>query len=351
MVTVDREQLLREMESVSAGLSSREVIEQSSCVVFRGGYAYTYNEEVACCQKTCLGIGGAVLADKLLALLRKLTDKTINVEIRKKDGGVHELRIKGKGRWSAGFPIDKKIKLPIDAIKKPKMWIRVAENFSDAVSFVGSCVGKDETQFHLTCIHLHPKWVEACDNFRAARFKLDTGLPKAIMVRKEALKYVTSFGMTEFGLTKSWIHFKNSNGLILSCRLFIEEYPPLDEILNVKGIKTSLPKGLVAATEKAALFTEVDGEESNVQLNLSAGKVTVSGRSVHGWFKRTHKIKYNKQPLCFTIAPITLIEIIEKYNECMICGDKLRAGMGTNFSYVSTLGVEVVEDSEEKNIE
>lgn len=348
MITVDREQLLKEMESVSAGLSPREIIEQSSCVVFRGGYAYTYNEEVACCQKTCLNIQGAVLADKLLSLLRKLTDKIIQVEVRKRTKGGRELRIKGKGRWAAGFPIDKNILLPIDAIKKPKKWKLVAENFSDAVGFVGACVGKDETQFHLTCIHLHPKWVEACDNFRAARFKLNTGLKKSILVRKEALKYVTSFGMTEFGLTKSWIHFKNSNGLILSCRLFIEEYPSLSEILNVKGTKTSLPKGLIQATEKASLFADIDGEENNVIINLKPGKVTVVGQSIHGWYRRTEKIRYNKEPITFTITPITLIEIIEKYNECMLCGDKLRAGMGTNFSYVSTLGVPVDEESKEK---
>jgi len=346
MITVEREQLLKELESVSAGLSSREVIEQSSCVVFRSGYVYTYNEEVACCQKTCLNIEGAVLADKLLSLLRKLTDKILQIEIRNHKNRGRELRVKGKGRWSAGFPIERKILLPIDAIKKPKKWTAIADNFSDAISLVGSCVGKDETQFHLTCIHLHPDWVEACDNFRAARFKMTTGLKKSILVRKEALKYVTSFGMTEFGMTKTWIHFKNLNGLILSCRLFIEEYPSLEEILTVKGVKTSLPKGLVQATEKAALFADIDGEENNVVINLKPGKVTVVGQSVHGWYRRTEKIRYNKQPMCFTITPTVLIEIIEKYNECMLCEDKLRAGMGTNFSYVSSIGIP--EDETEK---
>jgi len=205
MFRVNREQFLSELDVVTAGLSSREIFVQSSCFVFKGGYVYTYNEEVACCQKTCLNIEGAVLAEKLLTLLRQLTDKILHIDVRK-----GELHIKGKGKWEAGFVLEKEIKLPIESIKKPKKWKSLPDKFLDAVSMVGSCVGTDETQFHLTCVHLHPNWVEACDNFRLSRFTLDTKLKSPILIRKEALKYVVLLGMNKFGKTKHFLHFFTS---------------------------------------------------------------------------------------------------------------------------------------------
>ena len=58
--TINRELFLEQLESVQPGLSTREIIEQSSCYVFRGGEVITFNDEIACSQKCDIGIEGAV---------------------------------------------------------------------------------------------------------------------------------------------------------------------------------------------------------------------------------------------------------------------------------------------------
>ena len=52
---IDRAKLLAALELVSPGLSPREILEQSSCVVFRGGRIATFNDEVACSVKFPMG--------------------------------------------------------------------------------------------------------------------------------------------------------------------------------------------------------------------------------------------------------------------------------------------------------
>ena len=44
---VSREKLMQALEAVSPGLANRELIEQSSCFVFKSGMVMTFNDEVA----------------------------------------------------------------------------------------------------------------------------------------------------------------------------------------------------------------------------------------------------------------------------------------------------------------
>lgn len=334
-VQIDKEELLRQLESVTPGLSSREIIEQSKCFIFQNKVVATFNDEVSCFQDCSLDIKGAVQSDKLLTLLRRLPVTTISVDVIDS-----KLVIRAKGHRKAEIPLESDIALPVNSIKKPKTWLNLPDDFLEAIDLVGDCVGKDESQFHLTCIHLHPDFIEAFDNLQAARYTIKTGLERDILVRKDSLKFAVSLGMTHFGVTKEWIHFKNSNGLILSCRLYIEEFPNLLPLLDVKGIKTSLPKGLENAVDCASIFSSTDADEDHVLIDLRPGKVRVEGKSVSGRYSEEKKIEYTKDPMTFIVNPKLLLQIISKYNSCILSRkeNKLRVGMGTKLTYIIALG-------------
>lgn len=333
---ITREELLRQLESVTPGLSTREIIEQSRCFVFKNKKVATYNDEVACFQDCSLDIEGAIQSDRLLALLRKLPVTTVSIEIKD-----NLFQIRAKGHRKAELPIESEIALPIDSVTPPNNWVSLPSDFIEGISLVQKCVGKDETQFHLTCVHLHPNHVEACDNFQAARFTTKTGLDKPILVRKDSLQHVIAMGMTHFGITKDWIHFKNANGLMLSCRLYVEEYPDLSEIFDVKGIRTKLPKGLEQAVECASIFSNADADENHITIDLHPGEVKVIGQSISGRYSERQKIEYEKDPIVFTITPTLLLQILAEYNECVLSRKKkrLKAGIGSKFTYVTMLGM------------
>ena len=67
-----REKLLKEVEAVLPGISQKELIEQSSCIIFKDGKIYTYNDEISCRYYTHLKINGAVSAMPLINILRKM---------------------------------------------------------------------------------------------------------------------------------------------------------------------------------------------------------------------------------------------------------------------------------------
>ena len=348
---INREELLKQLESVLPGLSTREIIEQSSCFIFKiqEGRGYreatvnTYNDEIACSQKSLLKIEGAVQAIPFISILRKLKEEELEIDVNDKNT---QLLIKGKHR-RAGIRMEQDIVLQIEAVDKPKKWKDLPADFADAIAIVQPCAGSNETQFVMTCIHITPKWMEACDNHQVTRFKIKTDIVKPVLIRKESLKYIVSLDMTEFSETKHWIHFRNPTGLIFSCRHFIEKYPTNDitKILKVSGEPLVLPKGLKDAIEKAEIFSSENVEGSDVFVNLKPGKFKITGKGASGWFSEIKKSKYNGESLQFTIPAKLLLEVVQQYDKykCKVSPNYLKI-TGKKFAYVTALGT--VEEKE-----
>lgn len=331
MLRVNREEFLQRLESVQPGLSTREIVEQSSCFVFQDGMVMTYNDEVSCTQKLDIELSGAVQATKLLELLRKMTETEI--EIEQKDA---ELLVYGKGhRRRAGIPREKDVLLPVAKVERPKGWNKLNRDFADAIDIVHTCAGSDET-LTTTCVHMTKKFVEACDNYQMSRYRLKTGFEKSMLVRKDSIKHIISLGMTHFAETPSWIHFKNPSGLVLSCRREIQDYRNLTPYLQVTGEPMALPKAIGDATDKAQIFAAETSDEVQVEVQLRPGKIIVRGQGGAGWFEEERKLSYKGPKLHFSIAPKLLSEITSRHNECQISEKCLRVD-GGKFVYVASL--------------
>ena len=329
----NREQLLTKLEAVSPGLAVREAVEQSSCFVFRDGHVVTFNDEIACSIECDIGVDGAVAAKPLLELLGKLTEEV--VDIAPKDGG-GELIVKGKRR-RAGITLEAEISLPVSSVEKPGKWTDLDPEFADAVGVVQQCASRDANQFALTCIHITPDCVEACDNFQLARYPLETGVRKPCLVKRDSLKHVTGLGMTEVSETKTWIHFRNPTGLTLSVRREVMDYEDLDGILEMEGTPTTLPGGLAEAVEKAEIFRAENSEHNVVIVNLRPGELRLRGVGATGWYEERKQVKWDGGNLAFNIAPKLLVDITTRTNDCAIAPGRLKID-GGKFTYVTCLG-------------
>lgn len=333
MINIKREELLHQIEAVQPGLSPRDIVEQSTCVIFQDGKIQTYNDEIACSYKCALAqhMTGAARATSLISILRKLTEEDLTVEIN--DG---EIIFIGKKR-KVGINLEKEISLGMDVVEKPKKWIPLHEEFGEAVKLVHECAGKDANKFAQMCVHVHPNWVEACDDFQMARYKLDTGVKASTIVRKTSIKHITDLGMTEFSETPAWMHFRNPSGLVFSCRRFLDEYKDITPHFKVQGEKTTLPKGLVDATSRAEVFSSENKENNFVFVDLRPGKVRIRSEGATGWFSEIKNIQYHGSAISFYITPKLLIELTQRHNDCIINESRLKVKTG-NFSYVACLG-------------
>lgn len=328
---VNRNEFLNVLESIQAGLTTKDVIEQSSCFAFHKGWVYTFNDEISCRRKSPLKLSGAVQAGPLLAILRKLPED--EVDVLTEDGF---LVIKGKGRRSR-VRMQEDVVLPFDKVEIPDEWKTLHTDFQDAVYVANQCVGKDESQYQTTCIHITKKYIEACDNHQAVRYKIKTPISEDFLVRGASIKHIISLDMTEFCESDSWIHFRNPTGLIYSCRRDLQEYEPLDDLLDLEGEEVTLPKGLIDASSRAETFSAENADNNEVMIKIEDDRLTIEGIGVSGDHKEIKKVKYQGPMIAFTVGPKLLVELVKRYNDCILSPERLKVDTG-KFQYIVALG-------------
>ena len=329
---VDREELLRCMEAVSPGLDKQATIDQSDCLIFEGGKLRTYNIEVACWIESPLGdFTGALKAESAIQLLQKLTEKQVQVS---QEEGL--LIINGKRR-RAKLLLEESIRLPSAVNEEPEQWVPLSPEFGEAVDTVRHCVSRSREEFIINCIHIHPEWVEATDDVQLARYFIKTGVAESCLVRPSSVRQVVQLGMNESGLTKTWLHFRNAQGLHLSCRKYMETFPPCSEVLAHTGQPIKLPSGLKNIVDRAEVFSVDNADQSStVEVRIKGGKIRIKGVGPYGEYEEL-KVIDSDADVSFVISSKMLVELAEKSQECQIVEDRMLLVDDEKYKYATAL--------------
>lgn len=338
---IDRKDLILRLEGVQPGIGTPVIeksVEQTICFAFKGGEVFTYRDEIACRGPGLpdAAITGAVQSKPLLAYLAKMGDADATVEIVVEG---NELVVSGKGRRKGiRIRMEAEVLLPT-SIEQPESWRPLPDGFNEAVSIVGECAGTDETVFDLTCVHVHPRWVEACDGLKMARYKIDTGVGEPLIVRRDSLAHVPKLGMAEWGETKGWLHFRRADGLTLSCRRYLEEYRDLSAFLKVEGAeKIDIPKTLGEAMARAEVSSSDVGssEDNQVLVELRDGEMTIKAQGATSRTWERKKVAYRGDPIAFLASPKLLTELAEKHQQAEVTPDRLMV-KGERWRFVACL--------------
>lgn len=326
---VEREELLKRLEAVSAGLAKREIIEQSQCFVFTGGEVLTFNDEVAVRTKSPLeGVEGAVQAAPLIALLRKLPEDTLDVELAGEG-----LSIKGKGRRST-IRMESEVLLPVDGIEEPGEWRKLPDGLLEAVKTASSVCSTDESHFLLTCVHVAEDRVEASDDIQIVHYPVKTKIDKPTLLRKDSVSKIVGADPDEWSESEGWLHFRSPAGLTLSCRRYLEEYPGVEKFLAVDGTSAKFPKGIDEALDRAGIFSAEAPEGNRVTVSLTSGRLRLVGSGPSGRYEERKRVEYDGDALSFIIEPRLLLEISRKADKCIVGDGKIRVDAG-RFVYLA----------------
>ena len=341
----DREKVLRSLVSVSPGLSQREILQQSMCLVFHKGRVHTFNDVIACSAPTPLEMEGAVRAKNCIDILSKVPDKIMEFETKGK-----RLHIRGAegAMRETSIVLEEEVLLPIESIEKPDTWETLDGDFFEAVGVVHSCAAKDTTRFALTCVEIHPNYLQACDTFQIARFPISINVKRPVLVAADAIQRISGCGMTAFAETPSWMHFKNEDGLVVSCRKWIEDYPNLDKFVEtVDGESITLPGGLNELVDRLDVFAQDNVAGSVITIDLRKDLIIMQGDGAYGWHKEALNVNFEGEPIQFMIPPKLLLSIADKAASCLVSEGKLVV-TSSKFTYVTCTTPETDVTSKEE---
>jgi hypothetical protein len=326
---INKIELLSALESTQSGLSSAELALQSDRFVFKNGRVITFNREVCCRVKGPLPaeVCCAVAGGSLLEGIRRIPDDELVIQITSDTFAVTG----SKSKLFADANLDPAVTLQYDVVDKPEEWSDLPVDFGDALGLVGGCAAKNsEPSAVLRRVHFDGRFAQASDRHQMARYEVPLQCKLPFQIHRDAVKCLASLGCSRFAETEGWVHFKNPDGLVVSCCRYTDPFPSLSTFFEIRGEGVTLPKDLIQATDLAGKFSGENKADDHVRVDLRPGKVRVVGTGYSGkGGVRGRKLKYDGPPLSFRISPETFKQVVDKYSECEITEEALRIDGGS----------------------
>jgi len=324
-----KQELLHALEVVKPGLANKEIIEQSTSFAFINDRVVTYNDEISISHPVeGLNVTGAVQAQELHKLLTKLKVDDFEIEVTES-----EILI-ACGKSKAGMTLHQEIKLPLEEIGKLGKWKTLPVGFIEAVSKTVQSVSKDSSQPILTCIHINENgFVESSDSFRITRCNVCDKFPiGTFLLPASSAQVLLKTKPTKITEGNGWVHFKNEENTILSCRIFEDKFPDTANFLKVEGVSLEFPKTINDILDRASVFN-TDSVELLIENNL----IKIKGTSDAGWYKETAKVKYDaKEPIKILVNPNLLKNVLNETHIGIHNGNLIKFS-ADNWQYVAAL--------------
>jgi hypothetical protein len=307
-------ELKKALETVKPGLSTLEVIEQSTSFAFINGNVVTYNDEISVMHPVALDITGAVKADLLLKYLGKIKTEEVDVEVSET-----ELIVKS-GRATSGFAFTPEVTLPLDEeLSKKGKWKTLPEEFLEYLKMASYSCAKELSDPKITCVHVNKNYIESTNNFSVSRYTLNTEVPiDPFLLPASSVSVVVSNKPTKITSGKGWVHFKNKENTIVSCRIFEDTFVDIEKVITnaKKGVGISLPDNLKDVLDKALVFVEKQNVlNEEIVVAITKKNIEISCESETGWFKETIRNK-SENEFSIRVAPSLLKIIVGKTNKC-----------------------------------
>lgn len=328
------------LQAVRPGVASKEVVENATSFIFSEGRVLTYNDEICVSHPVDFDLTGAVQAKEFLALLGKLGDEDIDLEVTKAELVVRGVKTRAGIRLEANTNIEE-----INAmLGNPTDWNVLPETLRPSVDFCAFSVGRDQNRPMLTGIYIGGQHTMSSDNERITMCDLGENVDiKPFVLPAVAARELKAFLPVEYAFSTGWVHFRTKDDVMFSSRILEGKYP-VEQILKYMketvGEKVQLPTTLISALERTGIFTSKD----SVRVTLSDGFLVTRGEGDSGWCEETSRIRYHGPKLRFEVSPDFLKSVLEHTQEAII-GTNMLKFSGLGFEHI--MCVKAMEASEE----
>jgi len=326
MEKVNRQVLQNALAIVKPGLANKEQLEQTTSFAFLKKRVITYNDEVSISHPVSgVDFEGAIKAEELYNLLSKLTQDEVEISC---DGT--EVLIKS-GRVKAGLKLEKEISLPLkEELGKIEKWkkIKEPEVFIKHLNFAMLTCSHDMSQPKLTCVCVRKNgFVQGSDGFRIVQCKGGKSPIGEYLLTTTTVSEVIKLAPLWIAKNDNWVHFKNTDNTIISCRTTNTSYvdqKKIDKLLAINGGDTlQFPKTIDSIVDRVRQLAKRDFVfDENVDISIDKGKIVLNAiaHDTKSWIKESAAIKY-KGKLEFSITPLLLRGILKETRICMLSED------------------------------
>lgn len=329
--------LRKALSIVKPGLANKEYIEQTTSFAFIEGKVVTYNDEL-CIMHPIEGLelSGAIQAEALYALLGKIKEDTIKLDI---EGNSLSLRA---GKVKAEFFFEHTIKLPLDQdVATVGKWHKIPDNLLRFIKLATGSCAKSMSFGELTGVHVTKEGIiESGDTYRYTRCNTSKLAVEGFVIPANCAEEIVKIepALTEMSEGDGWIHFRNERGTQISSRVYADDFPDISRFFIMEGGAFTFPTEAADMIERAEIFAKQDHiADERIKIELSKGRMIMTAESDQGKFEEKLRVDYEGEPRTFDMIPYVLKDaLIHKDTKCYI-GDNRVKFIGENWVYVGAL--------------
>ena len=320
----------------SIGISSSTILSGVGKIVFDEGIQFAYDGNIYFQSENLLGIEGSVEKKSFFDFLSKIKDKEIESETTE-----NLLKIKS-GRSVASFVVSEKEERPVDFSKCE--WKTFSKEVASCVELASKVCGNDYTNISSTMVHLCGNVIEATDEERIIRFRIEEKFDEEILIPKDLSSVLDKFSPVNYCIFEGWIAFQDKNSQVLAQRCSSTSgYFDLDSILEKckGGTKISFPENFSECVEKASTFlSDMKFElDKRISIKCKAGRMKIESKGSSGSYSEIVPFD-SSASFSFSIVPSFLLEILEKKDSSVFLGEEFLKIKGKNYQFVASLSSE-----------
>ncbi len=335
-MNINKNQLQKALEIVKPGLGKSNDSHQADFYGFKDGKVVTYNDEISLAHPVeGLDLEGALYAKELYGLLSKVKGDEISIEHKSR-----EIVLKS-GNAKAGFAV-RQFEMPLGEIKTSNDWHDLPDGFVEGINFALPCTSKDLSKPIFNSVHINGTdgFIEATDNYRIASYDIK---PKMIagehLIPARSARQVARINPSYYAVGGSWLHFKNDEGTVLSCRVLSNKFFNTDDYLDIEGYEIAFPEGIEDVLSRAEVFLQDQFfDDQSVEVTVEEDNIIIYAKSDQSWFEESVQADYQGNEMTFKATPRLLKDIFKETKSATITNEVDRIAFeGDGWIYVAML--------------
>lgn len=329
---INRQELLDAVTLLMPGINKQGIWEQAmGFLYFNKTKIYSNNLSINVSLPFITPLNCGIPATEFFNLLQAIND--VEIEINEEENAVS---IKTKKTLVSM----NKIKDENNLLVSPStdIWKKLPTDFTDAIEFCKFSVATDVLMGALSCIFVKDKIVLSCDNTRATRFEMKSGIGEELLIPLSAANEIKKYTPIEYVIDRSFLFFKNDRNIIFGCLTTNELYKEeeIDSIFKIKnGKELRFPNTLKESLVRIGIFAEVVEKRRFATVKIGDNKITCESVGNSGKIIETGRIRM-KETIEFKISIAQLSEILDRTQQAVL-SEKVILFTGENFQHVLAL--------------
>lgn len=329
---INRQELLDAVALLMPGINKQGIWEQAmGFLYFNKTKIYSNNLSINVSLPFITPLNCGIPATEFFNLLQAINDVEIeldeeenSVSIKTKKTLVSMNKIKDDNNFLVSPSIGNWEKLPID--------------FIDAIEFCKFSAATDVLMGALSYVFVKNNYVLSCDNTRATRFEMKSGISDELLIPLVAANEIKKYTPIEYLIDGSFLFFKNEKDIIFGCLTANEKYKEdvinsIFKIKNGKGLR--FPNTLKETLTRTGIFAEIVDKRRFVTVKIGDNKIVCESVGNSGKIIETGRIRMS-ETIEFKILIAQFSEILNRTQQATL-SEKVILFTGDNFQHVLVL--------------